>query len=83
MKIRVVHRVYKKAATVPQIAMIVPTTIINVSKRLHFPSILTLAITGPTMDIIKAENEPTKAIIELNSGIMIETEMDSVVTNTR
>jgi hypothetical protein len=32
---------------------------------------------------MKAENEPTKAIIKLNSGIMIDTVIDSVVSIMR
>lgn len=71
------------AATVPHIAMRVPTMMMKASNQPHRLSITTLATTGPTIEIMKAENDPTKAIIELNPGIMIETVIDEVVTIMR
>lgn len=42
-----------------------------------------MADIGPMTQIMKAENEPRKAIRELNSGTRIETVIDSTGMDTR
>lgn len=72
-----------KAAAVPQIAMTTPANMTNPSKGLHLRSIITLAATGPTMASINAEKEPRNAIIELNSGMEMDTKTDKHVMPIR
>lgn len=79
----IVHYVSKKAATVPQIAIVTPVATIIPSNQPHFPAITTFAMTGPTIESMKAEKEPRNAIIELNSGTATETATASVVKKTR
>lgn len=63
----------RKAAVVPHTAIAMPVAMIAPSKMLHCPNIATFAMTGPTIESMKAEKEPRKAIMELNSGMAIET----------
>lgn len=70
------------AATVPQIAMMTPRTRTQPSKTPHLPASAIFADTGPITHNRKAEKEPRKAIIELNSGTRIDTPTDSAVRTT-
>lgn len=73
----------EKADTVPHVAM--TTAIIKsiASHLLHFFCKATFADTGPITQSMNAENEPRKAIIELNSGKNIETAMQRQVKAER
>jgi len=73
----------KMAATVPHIAIAAPTTIRAPSRMLQLPSIITFAKMGPIIESKKAENDPRKAINELNSGIKTETATARVVKHIR
>lgn len=72
----------RNPATVPQIAMQTPRVRSPPSKTLQRPPSMILAETGPITHIIKAENEPRKAIIELKSGMRIENRTERRVTAT-
>src|SRR5437588_12047169 len=79
---RVSHTV-QNAAIVPQVAIKVATASNEASTNPHFPSRAILADIGPMTQIMKAENEPRKAIRELNSGTIIDTVIDNTATDTR
>jgi hypothetical protein len=53
------------------------------STKPHLPSRAILADIGPITQIMKAENEPRKAIRELNSGTMIDTKIDNAGMDMR
>jgi len=64
-------------------AITTPIKTIDPSTKLHRPTSIMFARTGPTTASMKAEKEPKKAIIELNSGIMMDTATESKVMHMR
>jgi hypothetical protein len=78
-----VHHCFVKATTVPHPAMAIAITRIIPSNTPQRLSRVTFAMIGPMMQSKKAEKDPRNAIIELNSGIEIETKTESNVTVMR
>lgn len=73
----------EKADTVPHVAITIAIIKSPASHLLHFFCKATFADTGPITQSINAENDPRKAIIELNSGKNIETAMQRQVKAER
>ena len=60
-----------------------PVNNIKASHLVHFFSMATLALIGPMTDMRKAKSEPKVPIIELNSGMAIETTTAMTVMRVR
>lgn len=74
---------YQNVTVVPHAAITTPVAMIIPSKGVQTPSITTLATTGPTMDNMNAEKDPRMAIMELNSGIKMDTTTTAPVRRMR
>ena len=64
-------------------AITTPETRSKPSIRVHLRVKAIFAETGPMTHKVKAEKEPKKAIIELKSGIRIDTKTDEVAKQDR
>lgn len=73
----------QNAAIVPQIAITVATPKNTTSQNEARPAIATFAEIGPITQSKKEENEPRKAIIELNSGTKIDTPIENMTNIVR
>lgn len=60
-----------------------PTTKIKASCLVHFLSMAIFALTGPITHMRKAKSEPRIPIMELNSGMAIETATAMTVMRVR
>ena len=58
---------------VPHDAIVTPTSNIKASHLVHFLSMAIFALIGPMTHMRKANSDPRIPIIELNSGIAIDT----------
>ena len=67
------HSVVYQTENVPQDAIATPISKIEPSNLLHFLSMAILALIGPMTQMRKEKREPRIPIIELNSGMAIET----------
>ena len=68
---------------VPHDAIAMPINRIEPSHLLHFPSMAIFALMGPMTQMRNEKREPRMPIIELNSGMAIETAMAITATRTR
>lgn len=68
---------------VPHDAIATPVTNNKASHLVHFLSIAIFALMGPITHMRKAKSEPRMPIIELNSGMAIETATAMIVIRIR
>jgi len=77
------HSVVYQTENVPQDAIAMPISKIEPSNLLHFLSMAIFALMGPMTQMRKEKREPRRPIIELNSGMAIETATVSTAIRVR